>query len=215
MGFRSGKRNSTRSIVWVLLGEKIVLDGIVKKGSGTCNESLMSGEPMPVVKGEGDRVLAGSILQSGYLEIEVMSTSEETALHRILQMCENDIARKSLYVRAVDPWVKAFVPFVLIFAACVFGVCLFDSLEVAVMRMMAVLLISCPCAIGIAAPLAESHLMHALTNMGVIVRNRGVLSILGLETVMFSTKREPLPMAPFGDLGMQASTPLKGSSLKV
>lgn len=170
------------SIVRVLMGEKIVLDGIVVKGSGACNESLMTGESLPLLKKEGSRVLAGSILQSGTLEIEVASIFTETSLHRILQLVENDMNHKTSYVRAVDVWVKAFVPFVLVFAVVVFLASLPFGSDVAVTRMMAVLLISCPCAIGIAAPLAESHFMHALTNLGAVVQNRRVLSDLGRVT---------------------------------
>lgn len=169
-------------LVRVLTGEKVVLDGVVKSGGGTCDESLMTGESMPVIKREGDRVLAGSLLQQGHFDIAVTSTSEETALHRILQLCENDIGHKSAYVRAVDPIVKIFVPFVLAFSVLVFVLLLSEGVEEAFLRTMSILLISCPCAIGIAAPLAESHLMHALTKLGVIVRNRGALSFLGRET---------------------------------
>lgn len=168
--------------IQVLMGEKIVLDGIVIKGQGTCDESLMTGESLPVIKELGSRVMAGSILQNGYLEVQVVATKEETTLHCILQMIESDIHNKTSFERAVDPFVKAFVPIILLFAFFVFMVCLPLGYEIAMLRAMAVLLISCPCAIGVAAPLAESHLMHALTNLGAIIRNRGVIQSLGRET---------------------------------
>lgn len=173
----------TGAVIQVLMGEKIVLDGIVRKGSGTCDESLMTGESMPVVKEEGSRVLAGAILQNGYLEVEVIATQDETTLSRILHMVENDLGNKSAYTRAVDPWVKVFVPIVCVFAAFVFISTLHLGVDVAATRLMAILLISCPCAIGIAAPLAESHLMHALAGLGAIIRNRGVLNYLGRESI--------------------------------
>lgn len=174
--------------IQVVMGEKFVLDGIVRKGGGVCDESLMTGEPMPVIKDVGDHVLAGSILLNGCVEVEVEGCHEKTVLTRILDMVESDIGHKSAYVRAVDPWARAFVPFVLITAGLVFFFWLPFNPETAITRMMAVLLISCPCAIGVAAPLAESHFIHALMNLGAVVRNRGVLRFLGKETAFVFDK---------------------------
>lgn len=183
--------------IQVVTGEKIVLDGIVKKGSGTCDESLMTGESMPIVKEEGARVLAGSILQQGCIEVEVLGAQEDTTLRRILDMVEAGVEHKSAYIRAVDPWMKAFVPFILIFATAVFAAWLPYGFEPAFLRMLAVLLISCPCAIGVAAPLAESHFMQAMLSLGAIVRNRGILRFLGNETVFVFDKTGTITLGVF------------------
>lgn len=180
----------------VRMGEKIVLDGCVEEGSGACNESLMTGESLPVVKTEGSVVLAGTILQQGFLVVKVTSTLEESTLQRIINMVSEDIGHKSKYVRAADQIVKWFVPLVIGFAATVGVFCYLigvvdpgkNELQTAIIRVISILLISCPCAIGIAAPVAESYLLNALAKLGILVRNRGCLAFLGKETVFVFDK---------------------------
>lgn len=180
----------------VRMGEKIVLDGIVKVGTGACDESLMTGESLPVPKQPGSLVLAGSLLQQGYLEVRVTTCLEETALHRIIDMVGQDVEHKTRYVRAVDQIVKWFVPLVLCLAVATALACILGEItdsgktawQTALIRAVSVLLISCPCAIGIAVPLVESHLLNCLAKAGVIVRNRGCLSFLGKETVFVLDK---------------------------
>ncbi len=180
----------------VRMGEKIVLDGIVEAGTGACDESLMTGESLPVPKQPGALVLAGSLLQQGYLEVRVTARLEETALHRIIDMVGQDVEHKTRYVRAVDQIVKWFVPLVLCLAVATAFVCIVGEItdngktvwQTALIRAVSVLLISCPCAIGIAVPLVESHLLNCLAKVGVIVRNRGCLSFLGKETAVVLDK---------------------------
>jgi len=176
-------------------GEKIVLDGIVTEGNGSCDESLMTGESVPLVKKEGSGVLGGTILSQGHLTYRVTSSPEETALHKIIQMVEHDIGHKSVYVRAADRIVRWFVPSVIALAGLTFALYILISgmntpgvYEAAFLRALAVLLISCPCAIGIAAPAAESYLLNGLAALGAIVRNRGCLQYLGRETLLVFDK---------------------------
>jgi heavy metal translocating P-type ATPase len=183
-------------VIEVYAGEKIPLDGKILSGEGACDESLMTGEVIPVVKKIGDGVLGGAHLVQGNLIVEVCSDSDQTALHKIIEMVEHDIGHKGVYARAADRIVKWFVPTVIAFALFVglisWGVGTRDSgasvLETAFLRAIAVLLISCPCAIGIAAPTAESYLLSGLASFGAIVRNRGCLSFLGRETVFVFDK---------------------------
>ncbi len=173
----------------VLMGETIVLDGVVTQGEGSCNESLMTGEPRLIPKGIGSKVVGGSLLQHGNIVIDITAVQNESTLHRIVEMIEQDIGRKTTYVRAADALVRWFVPLVLLVAifSGIYTWISTDSsqsqspLEAAILRAVTVLLISCPCALGIAAPLAESYLINALTALGVIVRNRGALQFLGRE----------------------------------
>jgi len=168
----------------VLMGETIVLDGVVVQGEGSCNESLMTGEPMLIPKAIGSKVLSGSLLQQGNIVLEITALQTESTLHRIVEMIEQDIGRKTTYVRAADSLVRWFVPIVLIVAVFsgVYAWFFADSnLEASILRAVTVLLISCPCALGIAAPLAESYLINGLTSLGAIVRNRGALQFLGKE----------------------------------
>ncbi len=176
-------------------GEKIVLDGIVSQGTGNCDESLMTGEALPVAKMNGRGVLAGTIVVQGHLTYQVTSSPEETALHKIIEMVERDIGHKSVYVRAADQIVRWFVPAVLAIAAATALFCVLfpwgddaNPNETALLRALSILLISCPCAIGIAAPTAESHLLNGLAALGAIVRNRGCLPFLGKESVVIFDK---------------------------
>lgn len=180
----------------VRMGEKIVLDGVVEEGTGACDESLMTGESLLVPKQPGSLVLAGSLLQQGYLQVKVTARLEETALHHIIDMVGKDVEHKTRYVRAVDQIVKWFVPLVLCLACTTALVCVLGDItdagktvwQTALTRAVSILLISCPCAIGIAVPLVESHLLNILAKWGVIVRNRGCLAFLGKETVFVFDK---------------------------
>lgn len=180
----------------VRMGEKIVLDGCVEEGNGACNESLMTGESLPIAKKKGSMVLAGTLLQQGYLVVKVTSTLEESTLQRIINMVSEDIEHKSKYVRAADRIVKWFVPFVIGLAVSVGVICYLNGTtdagknegQTALIRAISILLISCPCAIGIAAPLAESYLLNALAKLGILVRNRGCLAFLGKETLFVFDK---------------------------
>lgn len=174
-----------------LTGEKIVLDGMVVEGEGCCDESLISGEVFPVTKNEHSRVLAGSVVVQGWLAYKVTSRQESSTLQQIISLVEQEIADKPQYVRAADAIVRGFIPCILVLsaAAAVYAyINPFDpsqafNVKQAIIRAVSVLLISCPCAIGIAAPLAESYLLQALAKAGVIIRNRGCLKTLGNETV--------------------------------
>lgn len=174
----------------VQMGETIVLDGRILQGEGSCNESLMTGEPKLVSKTVGSKVLGGSLLQQGNLIIEVTAEENESTLHRIVHLIEQDIGRKTSYARSADTLVRWFVPLILVIAtlAGIYSWYFTDNeavsspIESAILRAMTVLLIACPCALGIAAPLAESYLIQAMTNRGAIVRNRGALQFLSKVT---------------------------------
>lgn len=159
-------------------GEKIILDGEVIKGEGSCDESLMTGESFPITKVVGSALLGGSILQNGILTYKVISTAEESALQKIINVVEQDLGYKSSYIRSADVIVKWFVPLILIVALITWISGWLYNNDFAFGNAISVLLIACPCAIGIAAPLAESQLLHHLVSLGVIIRNRGCLSLL-------------------------------------
>ncbi len=183
-------------ILLAYTGEKIVLDGTIIEGEGMCDESLMTGESFPVLKEVGGTVLGGAIVQHGWMAYQVATTHEVSALQKIVAMVEQDLGSKSQYVRAADKLVRWFVPTVVgIAMAAALGVFLLGISEegrtvkeTAFLRMITVLLISCPCAIGIAAPLAEAYLMQQLACLGAIVRNRGCLTHLGNETILIFDK---------------------------
>lgn len=177
--------------ILVHVGEKIALDGKVIAGCGTSDESLMTGEAMPQLKEAGSFVLAGSLLVQGELLYEVTHGNEESALAKIINMVEGDLSHKSRYERAADGIVRWFTPCILVLALATAAAYVYlfpEDHKQALTNALAVLLISCPCAIGIAAPTAEAHLLNGLAALGAIVRNRGCLQDLGKESIIIFDK---------------------------
>lgn len=160
-------------------GERIALDGIVMEGEGSVDESIMTGECQPRYKKVGDRLMAGSILQSGELVFQVLVKKEASTLNHILALIEREAGNKSRYTRSSDKIAAWFTPLVLAVAFFTFmGTYFFISPIEAISRAMAVVLIACPCAIGIAAPLIEAKLIQRFTENGALIQNRAVLEKL-------------------------------------
>jgi Cu2+-exporting ATPase len=168
----------------VFQGEKIPLDGVVLQGEGNTDDSLMTGESLPLFKLIGSQVIGGSILENGRLWIKADTENQQSALKSIIEMIELGLKTKTSYRRGAESLIGWFVPIVLGLSLCTFiGFWFFANSEIAFINALSVVLISCPCAIGIATPLAEFYLMRGLSEIGAIVRNRRVVSSLGKETV--------------------------------
>jgi heavy metal translocating P-type ATPase len=164
----------------VYSGERVPLDGIIVEGEGSCNESVLTGEPVPIFKHKGDLVLSGALLETGSIQFQAVSQEKNSTLHRILDLALQEIGQKTPYVRAADHIVKWFTPCVLAIAFfAILGAALlgYPFLE-AFARGIAVVLIACPCAIGIAAPLVESQIIHRFAEKGALVKNRALLALL-------------------------------------
>ena len=176
----------------VCTGEKIVLDGRVIGGEGACDESLVTGEAVPIHKIPGAEVVGGAILQSGTLTLEVIRGLDHSFLQKMIQMVEGSIAKKQEEesISLLEQIIKWFVPLILLIAFSTALGCFYWEVielhhsvaETALLRAISILLIACPCAIGIATPLAESQLLQSLASIGALVRNRAVLALLGRET---------------------------------
>jgi len=202
-------------LVSVGAGEKIVLDGVVYEGEGFADEALMTGESRPISKKAGDKVLGGAILQHGWLAYAVTATQEQSALQKILQMVECDLGTKGEELPLVDTIVRWFVPCVVFLALLTFLSVSWLNLEDPFIRTLSILLISCPCAIGIAAPLAEAHLINRLAHLGVLVRNRTALRYLGLETLYVFDKTGTVTEGSFTVLeGLETLSESERSILK-
>lgn len=183
-------------IAVALTGEKIVLDGVIIEGEGAVDESILTGESTPAVKYVGSGITAGTLVLQGRLLYRVTATPDQTMLQQIIDMVEKDLGKRVFSARLTDQIAAWFVPFTLLLSVAA-GLYVWLSggaadgrslLETSMLRALSVLLISCPCAIGIAVPLAESHLMHGLAQLGAIVRNRRCLAYLGCETVVVFDK---------------------------
>lgn len=139
-------------------GEKIPVDGNLKDGSSFVDESMLSGEPIPVEKMPGDRVLAGTINQKGAFTLEATGVGKATVLAQIVQMVQAAQGSKAPVQRIVDKISSVFVPVVVALAVLTFVVWLGIGgsryFSYALLSAVSVLVIACPCALGLATPTA-------------------------------------------------------------
>jgi len=140
----------------VKAGENIPVDGVVVEGTGAVNESALTGESIPVDKSAGDTVSAATVSSSGYLKCEARRVGEDTTLSRIIKMVSDAAATKAPIAKLADKVSGVFVPTVITIAAITIVIWLLLGREFAyaLARGISVLVISCPCALGLATPVA-------------------------------------------------------------
>lgn len=137
-------------------GESVPVDGVVVKGSSAVNESALTGESLPVEKKENDRVYAATINTSGHMICEATRVGEDTTLSGIIRMVSDAAATKAPIAKIADKVSGVFVPAVILIATITFFVWLIvgQAFGYAIARAVSVLVISCPCALGLATPVA-------------------------------------------------------------
>ncbi len=146
----------TGDIIVVKPGEKIPVDGEIIEGHTTVDESMLTGESIPVEKQFGDKVTGASINKNGYIKFRVTNVGKDTVLAQIIKMVEDAQGTKAPIAKLADKVSAKFVPTVLIiaFLACIGWLITGESLSFAVTVFVAVLVIACPCALGLATPTA-------------------------------------------------------------
>ncbi|MBS1580442.1 MAG: copper-translocating P-type ATPase [Bacteroidetes bacterium] len=149
---------NTGDIILVKPGEKIAVDGMVTSGSSYVDESMLSGEPVPVLKKENEKVFAGTINQKGSFQFEAVKVGKETMLAQIIKMVQDAQGSKAPVQKLVDKIAGIFVPVVIGIAILTFILWLFLGGENGVVQglltAVTVLVIACPCALGLATPTA-------------------------------------------------------------
>lgn len=137
-------------------GDSLPADGVVVKGRSSVDESALTGESIPVEKSEGARVFAGSKNSSGYLECRVLKLGEDTLMGEVIKMVSDASSSKAPIAKVADRVAGIFVPLVmsLAFITCLIWFFVNNSLGYALARGISVLVISCPCALGLATPVA-------------------------------------------------------------
>ena len=158
-------------------GERIPADGRIREGRGHVDESLISGESLPVEKAEGDRVVGGAVNGEGLLLVEVMALGAESTLSRIVRLVESAQAHKAPIQRLVDRVSAVFVPAVLVIAAVTlmgWGLASGDW-ERGLIHAVAVLVIACPCALGLATPAAIMVGTGVAARRGLLVKDAEAL----------------------------------------
>jgi heavy metal translocating P-type ATPase len=168
-------------------GERIPADGVVVEGRSHADESVLTGESAPRPKASGDAVICGSVNTGGVLEIRATRVGADSTLAQIVRTVQQAAASRTQVERAVDRLARIFVPVVLALALLTFAGWQWRTGNPAgsLMHAIAVLVIACPCALGIATPLALTAAVAAASRRGVLVSDTRVLeTIRGVNTVV-------------------------------
>ena len=165
---------------WVLVkaGEKIPVDGVILKGEGIIDESMLTGEFVPVAKFKDDYVSAGTTNKDGVLTIEVKNTLKNTALGKIIHLVDEAQSTRAPIQCTADRIIPWFVSVTLVLATLTFFFWVNKDFELALMAATSVLIITCPCAFGLATPMAIAVATGVGARMGVLVKHGAVLEIL-------------------------------------
>ena len=167
------KQIQKEDILIVNSGDKIPTDGIITEGEGIFDESMLTGENEPVHKAQKDRVIGGTILVDGNLKVKATLIGKETVLSQIIEMVKKAQNNKPNIQQLGDKVSALFVPIVLAISLLTFFVSHYAfniSTADAVMRAVAVLVISCPCAMGLATPTAVIVGLGRAAKSGILIK---------------------------------------------
>jgi Cu+-exporting ATPase len=179
-------------LVLVRPGEKVPVDGIVREGRSALDESMLTGESLPVEKGPGDQVIGATLNKTGSFTFEATRVGRETVLAQIVALVEQAQGSKAPIQRLVDKIAGVFVPVVLVVAGITFGVWLLFGPEPAFLfalsNAVAVLVIACPCALGLATPTSIMVGTGKGAEHGILIRNAESLERAGRIQVLVFDK---------------------------
>ena len=169
--------------VWVHPGDRVPVDGVVVEGESHLNESMLTGEARPIHKRVGDRVSAGTHNQEGALSVEVQQILADTALGRIIALVEEAQGSKAPIARLADriiPWFVSVTLSLAMFSLIFWWVSV--GIDTAIMAATAVLIVTCPCAFGLATPMAIAVASGVGARLGILIKNGAVLERLSQVT---------------------------------
>ena len=203
---------SVGDLLWVRPGEKVPVDGLVVKGQSSVDESMLTGESMPVEKKAGERAIGGTVNGTGAFVIRAERVGNDTVLSQIVQMVAQAQRSRAPIQRLADQVSAYFVPVVLAIAALTFGAWAAwgpePRLAYALVNAVAVLIIACPCALGLATPMSIMVGVGRGAASGVLVKNAEALELMEkIDTLIIDktgtlTEGKPrlVSVVPVGDV---------------
>ncbi len=194
-------------------GEKVPVDGVVTGGSSSVDESMITGESLPVDKGPGDEVVGATLNTTGSFEMRATRTGADTVLASISKMVEDAQGSKAPIQRLADSVAAVFVPVVMLIALATFLVWRFagpePSTTQAILRFVAVLIVACPCAMGLATPTAIMVGTGRGAEMGILVKGGEVLELAHKLTTVVIDKTGTLTR---GEMSVTETEPAENVS---
>jgi Cu+-exporting ATPase len=175
-------------LVMIRPGERVAVDGVIKQGDSQIDESLITGESLPITKKAGDKVTGGSINGEGLLYVTTTALGNESVLARIVRLVESAQAKKAPIQRLVDKVSEVFVPVVIViaFIALLAWGFIGGDWQVAILNSVAVLVIACPCALGLATPTAIMVGTGVAARHGILIKDAEALELAhAVKTVAF------------------------------
>ena len=201
-------------LVVVRPGERLPVDGQVVEGSSDVDESLITGESLPVAKHGGDKVTGGAVNGEGLLVVKTTAVGAESTLARIVRLVESAQAKKAPIQRLVDRVSAVFVPVVIGIALVTvlgWGLTTGDW-EAAILNAVAVLVIACPCALGLATPTAIMVGTGAAAKVGILIKDAEALEVAHGVTVVAFDKTGTLTV---GKPELMAAVPASTTSASI
>jgi Cu2+-exporting ATPase len=164
----------TGDLILIKPGEKVPADGVIKEGSSSLNESMLTGESVPVGKSEGAEVIGGSINGSGAIKVQVKGVGEDSYLAKVVKLVQDAQGQKSKTQHLADRAAKWLTVIALVAGFGTFAVWMFMGRELAfaLERMVTVMVICCPHALGLAIPLVAAISTSVSAKHGLLIRNR-------------------------------------------
>ena len=209
----------TGDIIVIRPGERIPADGPILEGSSSVDESMLTGESMPTAKNVGDTVYSGTVNINGSLNMEAEKVGKDTTLFKIVRMIQDAQGTKAPVARIADRVAAVFVPVVILIAAtaCLIWLVSGKGIEFSVIVLISVLVIACPCALGLATPLAITVGTGKAAEYGILFKNAASLERSGNVTYVILDKTGTLtegkprvtgvaPMIPEDELIMLAAS---------
>ncbi|RXK14156.1 copper-translocating P-type ATPase [Halarcobacter mediterraneus] len=165
--------------ILVKAGEKIPIDGKIIKGKADINTSMITGESLPILKQEGDEVLSGTLNTNAVITVEVLKQADNTTLSKIIELLKTAQGKQIPISRFADKIANIFVPSVILISILTFIIwSLLGNFQNAILASISVLIVSCPCALGLATPIAIVSSVSRGAQEGILIKNPEILEVI-------------------------------------